>query len=185
MEGVSPVTRIVLRGGRVIDPSTGRDEIADVAVGPMEAAAGGFTTVCAMPNAKPVNDNRAITEMTVAKGKSHGLVNLHPIGAITRGLAGCEFAEMADLRDALRAATTDGAGRKALMRDRKARRKAPVTAGRPVFVLDFDGDILAGAVASLREEVTAILQAAGRTCGSPACHAPTRPPPRGQAVQPQ
>lgn len=67
-----------------------------------------------------------------------------------------------DLRDALRAATTDGAGRKVLHRERKARRKAPVTAGRRVFVLDFEGDILASAVASLREEVTAILQTAAK-----------------------
>ncbi|MFO0629068.1 MAG: protease SohB [Polyangiales bacterium] len=65
-----------------------------------------------------------------------------------------------DLRDALRVAVVDAAGRKALMRARKARRKAPETAGRRVFVLDFDGDLLASAVVSLREEVTAILQVA-------------------------
>ena len=35
-------------------------------------AAGGFTTVCAMPNTKPVNDTRAISEMIVAKARSHG-----------------------------------------------------------------------------------------------------------------
>jgi hypothetical protein len=70
----------------------------DIASGTRAAAAGGFTTVCAMPNTKPVNDNRAITEMMVAKGRSHGIVEVHPIGAITRGLAGKELAEMADLR---------------------------------------------------------------------------------------
>ena len=78
------MTRIVLRGGQVIDPSTGRDEIADVAVGPMAAAAGGFTTVCAMPAATPVHDNRAITEMMVAKGKSHGLVHLRDAGCVAK-----------------------------------------------------------------------------------------------------
>ncbi len=79
----------------------------DIASGTRAAAAGGFTTVCAMPNTKPVNDNRAITEMMVAKGRSHGIVNLHPIGAITRGLAGRELAEMADLRDAGCVAVSD------------------------------------------------------------------------------
>ena len=63
--------------------------------------------MCAMPNTKPVNDNRAITEMMVAKGRSHGLVNVHPIGAITRGLAGKELAEMADLRAAGCVAVSD------------------------------------------------------------------------------
>ena len=156
--------RIVLRAGRVIDPRSGRDEVADVviedgrvtAVGPLAgasavegardtevvecagcwvtpgfvdlhahlrepgyeykedvvsgtraAAAGGFTRVCAMPNTRPVNDNRAITEMIVAKAKEHGAVRVHPIGAITRGQEGRELTEMADLRDAGCVAVSD------------------------------------------------------------------------------
>lgn len=156
--------RIVLRGGRVIDPRRGRDEVADVviedgrvrAVGPgagasvtgaerettvidcagrwvtpgfvdlhahlrepgyeykedvvsgtRAAAAGGFTRVCAMPNTRPVNDNRAITEMIVAKAREHGAVRVHPIGAITRGQEGRELTEMADLRDAGCVAVSD------------------------------------------------------------------------------
>ncbi len=71
----------------------------DIASGTRAAAAGGFTTVCAMPNTLPVNDNRAVTEMMVAKARSHGVVRVHPIGAITRGQAGRELTEMADLRD--------------------------------------------------------------------------------------
>jgi dihydroorotase len=79
----------------------------DIASGTRAAAAGGFTTVCAMPNTKPVNDNRAITEMIVARSKQHGSVHVHPLGAITRGQLGRELTEMADLRDAGCVAVSD------------------------------------------------------------------------------
>jgi dihydroorotase len=146
---------LVIRDGRVIDPSRGLDEIADVVVedgkvlrvgrgasanlggervqvvqaqgnwvmpgfidlhvhfrepgyeykediasGLRAAAAGGFTSVCAMPNTKPVNDTRAITEMMMARGKAAGGPRLHPFGAATLGSRGEQLTEMADLRDA-------------------------------------------------------------------------------------
>lgn len=63
------------------------------------------------------------------------------------------------LGDALRVVTFDKAQRKALRKERKQAAKAP--AKKPsVYVLDFDGDIVASAVVSLREEVTAVTQAA-------------------------
>jgi dihydroorotase len=53
-----------------------------------------------MPNTKPVNDTRAITEMLVAKARAIGGTRLHPIGAITVGQKGEALTEMADLKDA-------------------------------------------------------------------------------------
>src|SRR4051812_48611963 len=85
----------------------GQEYKEDIASGTRAAAAGGFTTVCAMPNTKPVNDNRAVTEMLVAKARSHGTVRVHPIGAITRGQEGRELTEMADMRDAGCVAVSD------------------------------------------------------------------------------
>lgn len=79
----------------------------DIVSGTRAAAAGGFTRVCAMPNTRPVNDNRAITEMIVAKAKEHGVVRVHPIGAITRAQEGRELTEMSDLRDAGCVAVSD------------------------------------------------------------------------------
>ncbi|MFO0693229.1 MAG: dihydroorotase [Polyangiales bacterium] len=78
----------------------GQEYKEDIASGLRAAAAGGFTTVCAMPNTKPVNDNRAITEMMVARSREIDSVRLLPIGAITVGQKGAELAEMADMRDA-------------------------------------------------------------------------------------
>jgi dihydroorotase len=75
--------------------------------GMLAAAAGGFTDVCAMPNTRPVNDTRAVTEMLVAKAKRLGGSRVHPIGAITVGSKGESLTEMADLKEAGAVAVSD------------------------------------------------------------------------------
>jgi dihydroorotase len=72
----------------------------DIASGLKAAAAGGFTTVCAMPNTKPVNDTRAITEMMMARAQRAVAPRLHCIAAATMGSDGKQITEMADLREA-------------------------------------------------------------------------------------
>jgi dihydroorotase len=72
----------------------------DIASGLRAAVAGGFVDVCAMPNTKPVNDSRAVTELMVMRGRQANLARLHPIAAITRGLAGKELTDLSELRDA-------------------------------------------------------------------------------------
>ncbi len=79
----------------------------DVASGLRAAAAGGFVDVCCMPNTRPVNDSRVVTEMLVAKARQVGTVRLHPIGAITVGQRGEQLTEMADLKDAGAVAVSD------------------------------------------------------------------------------
>lgn len=139
---------ILLRGGRVVDPTERLDAVCDVlldggriaAVGPHIDAApdrtidarglvvvpglidmhvhlrepgdeaketiltgvraavrGGFTTVCAMPNTRPVNDRRDITERILAEARRAGLANVLPIAAITRASGGRDLVDMADL----------------------------------------------------------------------------------------
>ncbi len=78
----------------------GQEYKEDVRSGLTAAAAGGFTDICAMPNTRPVNDTRAITEMLVAKARALGGARLHPICAITVGQKGEALTEMADLKDA-------------------------------------------------------------------------------------
>ncbi|HXX76437.1 MAG TPA: dihydroorotase [Nitrospiraceae bacterium] len=68
--------------------------------GAAAAVAGGFTTVCCMPNTNPVNDNQAITEFMLERAREAGLANVLPIGAITKGSEGKELAEIGDLRRA-------------------------------------------------------------------------------------
>jgi len=85
----------------------GQEYKEDIRSGLAAAAAGGFTDVCAMPNTRPVNDTRAITEMIVAKARSLGGARLHPIAAITVGQRGEALTEMADLKDAGAVAVSD------------------------------------------------------------------------------
>jgi dihydroorotase len=52
------------------------------------AARGGFTTICGMPNSNPVNDTPPVTEFIRNEARRSALVNVFPIAAVTRGLAG-------------------------------------------------------------------------------------------------
>ncbi|MBF0182327.1 MAG: dihydroorotase [Magnetococcales bacterium] len=65
-----------------------------IAGGTRAAAAGGVTTVAAMPNTRPVNDDPSVTGYILQKARSEGWVNVAPIGAVTRGLEGRELTEM-------------------------------------------------------------------------------------------
>ncbi|MCG2712129.1 MAG: amidohydrolase family protein, partial [Candidatus Omnitrophica bacterium] len=68
--------------------------------GSKAAAAGGFTTVCCMPNTNPVIDNRGVVEFIISQSKKAGLINVLPVGAITKGSYGEELSEIGDLKDA-------------------------------------------------------------------------------------
>ncbi len=71
-----------------------------IETGCQSAAAGGFTSVATMPNTDPVNDNRSVTEFILRKARETGIVNVYPIGAISKGLKGEQLSEMGDLKDA-------------------------------------------------------------------------------------
>ncbi len=78
----------------------GEEYKEDLASGLAAAAAGGFTTVCAMPGTRPINDSRAVTDLIVARALELGGPRVVPFGSITLGMEGHELTEMAELRDA-------------------------------------------------------------------------------------
>ena len=67
-----------------------------IVTGTAAAKAGGFTSVCCMPNTNPVNDSRSVTEFILAQARSASAL-VFPIGAITKGSKGEELTEMAEL----------------------------------------------------------------------------------------
>ena len=85
----------------------GQEYKEDLRSGLAAAAAGGFTDVCAMPNPRPVNDTRAVTELLVHKARALGGTRLHPIAAITVGQKGDTLTEMADLKEGGAIAVSD------------------------------------------------------------------------------
>jgi dihydroorotase len=75
----------------------GQEEKEEIATGACAALKGGFTTILAMPNTKPVLDNRALIEFVKHQGERAGGAKVYPIGAITKGEEGKELTEMVDL----------------------------------------------------------------------------------------
>lgn len=78
----------------------GQEYKEDIASGLAAAAAGGFTTICTMPNTRPVNDSRSITEAMMRRAREVSGARLEVFGAVTKGSKGEELTEMADLREA-------------------------------------------------------------------------------------
>lgn len=79
----------------------------DIASGSAAAVAGGFSTVCCMPNTKPVTDNKYIVSYIVNRAKEVDLAKVYPIGAITVGLKGETMAEMGSMKEAGAIAMSD------------------------------------------------------------------------------
>jgi dihydroorotase len=71
-----------------------------IATGTKAAVRGGFTSVCAMPNTSPVNDNAGITEYILQKAHKEGLCSVFPVGAVTKGQRGEELSEMGLMKEA-------------------------------------------------------------------------------------
>ena len=61
-----------------------------VVSGTNAAAAGGFTAICAMPNTIPAMDNRSVIEFITNKSKEEAIIDVYPIGAVTKGRKGNE-----------------------------------------------------------------------------------------------
>jgi dihydroorotase len=88
--------------------------------GSRAAAAGGFTSICCMPNTIPVNDNATVTSYIVERARNKAKVNVFPIGAITKGSKGEELAAIGSMKSAGIVAISDDG--KPVMNSRVMRR---------------------------------------------------------------
>jgi dihydroorotase len=71
-----------------------------IKTGAQAAAAGGFTSICCMPNTNPVNDTKAVTDFILERARQANSINVFPIGAVTKASDGKELAEYGELKDA-------------------------------------------------------------------------------------
>jgi len=85
----------------------GQEYRETIETGAAAAIAGGWTSVCAMPNTDPVNDNPAVTRFIIEQAERAGLANVFPIGAITKSSQGAELAEMGEMKRAGVVAVSD------------------------------------------------------------------------------
>ena len=79
----------------------GKEDSETVASGSLAAAKGGFTAVSAMANTSPVADTAGVVEQVFRLGQECGLTDVYPIGAVTKGLAGKELAELGAMADSV------------------------------------------------------------------------------------
>jgi dihydroorotase len=77
----------------------GGEDAEDIDTGSAAGAAGGYTALCPMANTDPVCDASPIADMVWRRGREVGLVDVFPVGSITKGLAGAELTEFGELRD--------------------------------------------------------------------------------------
>jgi dihydroorotase len=73
----------------------GREDAETIASGSAAAAIGGFTAILAMANTTPVTDTAEAAERILDLGRLTALVDVQPVGAVTKGLGGEELAELA------------------------------------------------------------------------------------------
>jgi dihydroorotase len=114
-------TRVFDAAGKIVVPGLidmhvhlrepGQEYKEDIASGTAAAAAGGFTTVCCMPNTIPANDCRAVTNLILERARAVGGCRVLPIGAMTKGRAGKELAEIGEMVECgVVAVSDDGVG---------------------------------------------------------------------------
>jgi dihydroorotase len=78
----------------------GFEHAETIETGARAAAAGGFTSVCCMPNTQPVNDSATVTSYIVERARKFAVTNVFPIGAITKNSAGEELSAIGSMKAA-------------------------------------------------------------------------------------
>ncbi|MSW89816.1 MAG: amidohydrolase family protein, partial [Actinobacteria bacterium] len=79
----------------------GREDAETVLSGSRSGAKGGFTALSAMANTSPVADNAGVVEQVYRLGQEAGLLDVFPIGAVTKGLEGSALSEIGAMADSI------------------------------------------------------------------------------------
>jgi dihydroorotase len=199
------VAALLIKNGRVIDPASGHDAVADVMIedgliagvgrdlsragaevfdatglivapgfidmhvhlrepgfehaetiesGARAAAAGGFTSIAPMPNTSPVNDSATVTSYIVEKARKHAVVNVWPIGAITKGSAGEELAAIGSMVNAGAVAISDDG--RPVMNARVMRRAMEFARSFGIPVIDHCEDLHLSAGGDMHEGLESV-----------------------------
>ena len=124
----------------------GFEESETITTGARAALAGGFTTICAMPNTEPAIDSPGLVAEVIVRGKAAHAARVLPIAAITRGRKGKELADLVELAAAGAVAFSDDGSPVSdgqLFRNALEYARA---AGRPIFEHSQDLTLSAGGV---------------------------------------
>jgi dihydroorotase len=117
-----------------------------IATGTAAALAGGFTTVCAMPNTLPTIDTASDVAYVQDVARRLGLARVQVIGTVTKGQQGQELSEMADMAQAGAVAFSDDGRQVATSRLMRHALEYSLLTGRPIVDHCEDADLAAGTV---------------------------------------
>ncbi|MCI6205469.1 MAG: dihydroorotase [Corynebacterium glucuronolyticum] len=133
----------------------GRENTETIETGSRAAARGGFTAVMAMANTQPVDDNPIVAEAIYLKGREYGLVDVHPIGSITKGLEGKTLTEFGLMKDSMAHVTMFSDDGKCVANSQLMRRALEYAAGTDVLLAQHCEDPLLTEGASAHEGAVA------------------------------
>lgn len=125
-----------------------------IETGSRAAAAGGFTSICPMPNTSPVNDNATVTSYIIDRAERHAIVNVFPIGAITKNSAGEELAAIGSMRQAGIVAISDDG--RPVMNARVMRRAMETARSFGIPVIDHCEDLHLSAGGDMHEGIESV-----------------------------
>jgi len=120
-----------------------------IETGARAAAAGGFTSICCMPNTLPVNDNATVTSYIIERARQYAIVNVFPIGAITKNSAGEELAAFGSMKNAGIVAISDDG--RPVMNARVMRRAMEMAKSFDLPVIDHCEDLNLSAGGEMHE----------------------------------
>lgn len=132
----------------------GFEHAETIETGSRAAAAGGFTTVCCMPNTAPVNDSANVTSYIIDRARRYAVVNVFPIGAITKGSAGEELSAIGSMRNAGAVAISDDG--RPVMNSRVMRRAMENARALDIPVIDHCEDLNLSAGGDMHECIDSV-----------------------------
>jgi dihydroorotase len=130
----------------------GIEHAETIETGARAAAAGGFTSICCMPNTVPVNDNATVTSYIVDRARKFAVTNVFPIGAITKGSAGEELSAIGSMKNAGIVAISDDG--RPVMNARVMRRAMEFARSLDLPVIDHCEDLNLSAGGDMHEGLT-------------------------------
>jgi dihydroorotase len=125
-----------------------------IETGSRAAAAGGFTSICPMPNTKPVNDKATVTSYVIERARHFAVTNVFPIGAITTDSAGEELAAIGSMKNAGAVAVSDDG--RPVMNARVMRRVMETARSFNLPVIDHCEDLNLSAGGDMHEGLEAV-----------------------------
>jgi len=127
----------------------GFEHAETIETGSRAAAGGGFTSICAMPNSQPVNDDATVTRYILERARRFAVTNVFPIGAITRNSAGEELAAIGSMKNAGAVAISDDG--RPVMNSRVMRRAMEFARAFDLPVIDHCEDLNLSADGDMHE----------------------------------